>query len=395
LAAYRERYQTLYDRADLYIPFIERSLGLLAPSGCLGFICADRWMKNRYGGPLRQLVAEEFHLRVYVDMVDTAAFHSEVSTYPAITVIGRESGGVTRIAHRPTLEKAALQTLAKALREGGDDGAVREVSCIPRRDDPWLFEATAQTALLRRLESAFPTLETAGCKVGIGVATGADQAFIGDYESLDVEEDRKVPLATTRDIQSGAVQWQGLGVINPFNDDGGLVDLRAYPRLRRYLEARWEVIANRHCARKNPANWYRTIDRITPSLTKTPKLLIPDIKGAAHIVFEPGQLYPHHNLYHVTSTHWDLHALQAVLLSDVTRLLVAAYSTRMRGGYLRFQAQYLRRIRIPHWTAVPDPLRQELREAALERDFVACNRAAHKLFGLSCEELALLEGMKI
>ncbi len=38
LAEYRRRYQTIYDRADLYIPFIERSLSHLAPSGSLGFI---------------------------------------------------------------------------------------------------------------------------------------------------------------------------------------------------------------------------------------------------------------------------------------------------------------------------------------------------------------------
>jgi type I restriction-modification system DNA methylase subunit len=55
---YRRRYSTIFDRADIYIPFIERSLSLLAPDGRLGFICADRWMKNRYGGPLRRMVAE-------------------------------------------------------------------------------------------------------------------------------------------------------------------------------------------------------------------------------------------------------------------------------------------------------------------------------------------------
>ncbi len=36
LAEYRRRYQTMYDRADLYIPFIERSLSLLAEDGALG-----------------------------------------------------------------------------------------------------------------------------------------------------------------------------------------------------------------------------------------------------------------------------------------------------------------------------------------------------------------------
>ena len=42
LAEYRRRYRTVYDRADLYVPFIERSLGLLSTTGRLGFICADR-----------------------------------------------------------------------------------------------------------------------------------------------------------------------------------------------------------------------------------------------------------------------------------------------------------------------------------------------------------------
>ena len=63
-----KRFTTIYDRADLYVPFIEKSLKVLAPGGTLGFICADRWMKNKYGRPLRQLIADGFHLRYYVDM---------------------------------------------------------------------------------------------------------------------------------------------------------------------------------------------------------------------------------------------------------------------------------------------------------------------------------------
>lgn len=108
LAEYRTRYSTIYDRADLYIPFIERSLLSLSEGGHLGFICADRWMKNRYGGRLRQLIADRFHLKIFVDMVDTPAFNSEVIAYPAITVISRERPGSTRIAYRPIIERQAL-----------------------------------------------------------------------------------------------------------------------------------------------------------------------------------------------------------------------------------------------------------------------------------------------
>ncbi|WP_232317219.1 Eco57I restriction-modification methylase domain-containing protein [Parasaccharibacter apium] len=395
LAEYRRRYLTMYDRADIYIPFIERSLSVLSDGGNLGFICADRWMKNRYGGPLRSLVAERFHLKVYVDMVDTPAFHSDVIAYPAITIISREVPGPTRIAHRPAIDRATLTTLAGLLKAPSlskEVGTARELAQVTNGSEPWLLESFDQMALIRRLEGDFLLLEEVGCKVGIGVATGADKAFIGDFDVLNVEPDRKVPLVTTKDIMTGEVEWRGLGVINPFAEQGGLVDLDEYPRLRRYLMARRELIAGRHCAQKVPANWYRTIDRITPSLAARPKLLIPDIKGQAHIVYEDGELYPHHNLYYVTSDDWDLRALQAVLLSAVTRLFVATYSTKMRGGFLRFQAQHLRRIRIPYWAEVPEPLRRELAEAAVKRDLQACNRAVFRLYDLSQEERSTLGG---
>ena len=393
LAEYRSRYTTVFDRADLYIPFIERSLLSLGTGGTLGFICADRWMKNRYGGPLRALVAKEFHLKIHVDMTDTPAFHSTVIAYPAISIITREKTATTRVAYRPSIDDHTLAKLKSELlspRRLKVSSAVQDLSDVTSGSEPWIFESMDQLALVRRLEARFPTLEEAGCKVGIGVATGADQAFIGPFDALDVEDDRKLPLVMTRDIQNGVVEWRGLGVINPFADGAGLVNLAHYPRLERYLETRKPEIIGRHCAQKTPSNWYRTIDRITPALAKRPKLLVPDIKGAAHIVYEDGTLYPHHNLYFITSNTWDLRALQAVLLSGIARLFVATYSTRMRGGFLRFQAQYLRRIRIPLWDDVGAKLRLDLVKAAINRDLTACNRAANDVYGLSIAEAAQL-----
>lgn len=395
MAEYRARYQTIFDRADIYVPFIERSLTLLAEGGQCGFICSDRWMKNRYGGPLRALVARGFHLKTYVDMVNTPAFRADVVAYPAITVIAREKAAGTRIAHRPAIDRATLGALTAQItgeRVPDPTSGVRELHGITAGAEPWILESSDQLALVRRLEAEFPLIEDAGCKVGIGVATGADKAFIGPYDELDVEPSRKLPLVMTRDIDSGEVAWRGFGVINPFADDGRLVELAAFPKLRRYLEARRDQIARRHVAQKAPANWYRTIDRIYPAIAARPKLLIPDIKGEAHVVYEGGKLYPHHNLYYITSDVWNVRALEAVLLSGIARLFVAIYSTQMRGGYLRFQAQYLRRIRLPEWSKVTPSLQRELIDAAERGDIAACNRAVFKLYGLSEAERAALGG---
>ena len=347
LAEYRKRYSTVYDRADLYVPFIERSLFLLTNGGALGLICSDRWMKNKYGGPLRGVIHEAFCLKVFVDMVDTASFYLDVIAYPAITIITRERRGPTRIARCPLIERECLSALATAIKTNrtGVPFFEREIEGITSKSDPWLLDCPNVVSVVRSIEAKFPTLERAGCKVGIGVASGADKVFIGNYDELDIEGEHKLPLATTKCISTGEVVWTGKGLVNPYADDGKIVDLQSRPRPRRYFESRRELLVKHHCAKKSPNKWYRTIDKIHPHLTSTPKLLIPDIKGEPNIAFDPGKLYPHHNLYYLVSDDWDLRALQAILLSSITRMFIGMYSTKMRGGFLRFQAQHLRRLR--------------------------------------------------
>lgn len=394
LFEYRRQFTTMYDRADLYVPFIEKALTLLNKGGVLSFICSDRWMKNKYGGPLRAMVSEDFHLRYYVDMVNTPAFTTEVTAYPAITVIAKEKGELTRIAHKPDINSGELKRLVHKLKGSGEElnGAVKELPAVVGGAEPWVLEEDSLEGLglVRRLEAAFPTLEEAGCKVGIGVATGADRVFIGKMEELDVEPSRKLPLVMTRDIHAGHVNWRGLGVINPFGDDGKIVDLEDFPKLKKYFEQHGEDLKKRHVAKKSGSCWYRTIDKITASLAASPKLLIPDIKGSAHVVYEEGLLYPHHNLYYIVSEEWNLKALQAVLLSGLARLFVATYSTKMRGGCLRFQAQYLRRIRIPKWNDIPPSMREALTTAAESGDEASCNKIVAKMFGLSSTEKDLI-----
>ena len=398
MGEYRQRYSTIYDRADIYVPFIEQSLRLLGAGGKLSFICADRWMKNRYGKKLRELVSQTFHLSAYVDMVGTNAFHSEVSAYPAIILIKRPAprlgNDVTRIYARPEIDGSTLSGLARELTASKlkTSSAVREIGNIAAGGEPWILENFEALALVRRLEAELPTLEDAGCKVGIGVATGADKAFITDFEELDVEPSRKLPLVMTKDILEGHVEWRGRGVINPFGDDGKLVNLEDFPKLRRYLDERYEQIAGRHVATKSPQNWYRTIDRIYPELARREKLLIPDIKGDASIVYEGGTLYPHHNLYFITSDEWDVHALQAVMRSGIARLFVSLYSTKMRGGYLRFQAQYLRRIRLPKWESVSVSACARLKRYSETNERHELNEIVANLYGLSADEMAIIEG---
>ena len=397
LSEYRQRYRTLYDRADLYVPFFERSLDLLFGHGVLGFICANRWLKNKYGGPLREKIAADFHLTHFIDMEATDAFQTEVIAYPAITIIRKQKDvGARRLTTRVALphrdRSVNLSTLADAMcAEKVTPGLTDELSLDGEGESPWLLDDVPRLKLLRRIESMYPTLEEAGCKVGIGVATGCDRVFIDDLNALPVESERKLPLVMARDLVNGEIQWAGKGVLNPFLPDGRLAPLTEFPLFAAYLRMHEKAVAGRHVAARSGDAWYRTIDRIYPDLLNQPKLLVPDIKGEATFVLDEGHYYPHHNLYYVTSTEWDLRALQAVLRSSVTMMTIATYCTRMAGGFLRFQAQYLRRIRLPFWSEVPDDLRAELIKASTARSQTVIDACVMRLYALDLNEASLAQ----
>lgn len=383
---YRALFRTMYDRADLYIPFYEKGLSLLEPEGKLGYICANRWTKNRYGGPLREMIAESFHMDVYVDFTGIDAFHGEVTAYPSVTIIRNGSGESTQVVDKEDVNCEVLPTLSRHLLAQSDDPRIKHLGRFKDKRAPWLLSNLSRLEMIQSLETEFPTLEEVGCKIGIGVASGVDKVFIGSDAELDVEPERKLPLLTRKDLKNNRIEWTGKYVLNPFDGDNPrLVNPKDYPKFKIYIEQHREQIERRHVAKKNPKTWFKTIDRIYPALTQTPKLVIPDIQGEPQIAYDPGEYYPHHNLYFVLSQTWDLQALQTVLRSSLATAFVATYSLRMRGDCLRFQAQYLRRIRVPEWRDVSDTMRDRLKALATSSDQAQIDAAVCELYGLDDE----------
>lgn len=392
MATYRAAWPTMRGRADLYVGFIERGLDLLAPGGRLGFICADRWMHNQYGAALRTLVAERFGVETVVTMHDVDAFESDVAAYPAVVVIRNEQPTRTALAEAgPRFDGPASRKLVSWI--GSGRASVRTPSFTGVLADEWfrggdLWPATspAAHAALTELERRFGPLEDAasGTRVGIGIASGCDDVYLTRRDDL-VEADRLLPLARSADVATGYLRSDGTYLVNPW-DDRGLVDLRQYPRLHGYLVAHEARLRSRYVGRRRPAQWYRTIDRVHPGLAGRAKLLLPDMKAATHPVLDEGGAsgrYPHHNLYHVTSTTWDLEVLGGLLLSDYVNLFVGAYCVKMRGGCYRFQAQYLRRIRVPPGESLTAGQRRSLAAAFRQRDRERATGVAWQLYGVA------------
>jgi adenine-specific DNA-methyltransferase len=387
--AYRRVCPTMRGRADIYVGFFERGLDLLKPGGALSFICADRWMRNQYGADLRELISSDYAVDTVISMHDVEAFEDDVSAYPAIVVLRneRQRKAVVVDANGRFGESEAprLSTWARRGRRNNVATASYEATRVEgwfSGRDLWPAGSPSQLALIADLEARFPPLEDAssGTRVGIGVATGCDEVFITTDPDL-VEDDRLLPLLQAPDTTSGSVDWSGRYLVNPWNGSG-LVNLDRFPRLADYLHDNGHRLRARHIAKQRPATWYRTIDRVDHGLTNRPKLVLPDMKAAAHPVLDEGGFYPHHNLYYVVSDVWDPEVLGGLLLSDIANLFVGAYCVRMRGGTYRFQAQYLRRIRVPAVDSVSPRVQRALAGAFRSRDCEAATGAALRAYGI-------------
>lgn len=394
---YRRNWPTMRGRGDIYIGFIERALQTLKPGGRVGFICADRWMRNQYGAELRRLIAERYAMEHIWTMHDVDAFESRVAAYPAITVIANtKQRGVTIVDTTAEFGASSVPTVIRAT-AAANFKQVDGIHFLAHRlahwfsgDGMWPSGSPARLALIEYLNDNFPPLNdpATATKVSIGVATGADKVYITKDKSV-AEADRMLPLAMSKDLATGTFQWQGNYLVNPWGEDGKLVPLECYPKLAEYL-SKQPVLLDRFVAKKDPRSWYRTIDKVASELTPKPKLLLQDMKAFINPVLEEGGHYPHHNLYYIVSDTWDVEVLGGLLLSRVAQAFVEAYCVRMRGGTLRFQAQYLRQIRVPIEASIPTAVKSQLRAAFRQRDIERATIAAAAAYGIDLEEYELL-----
>ncbi|MFI7539212.1 Eco57I restriction-modification methylase domain-containing protein [Streptosporangium sp. NPDC049376] len=388
---YRSLWPSMTGRSDIYIGFYEAALRSLAPGGALGFICADRWMRNQYGGTLRNLISTSYAMNACIVMHDVDAFDEQVSAYPAITILRRAPQKKVIVADAnkdfgPAAAKQLVDWTRRPQQPTVLANSSYQATFLPHwfsGTDSWPQGSPARLAVLESLSDRFPALgdPDSGVRIGIGIATGADKVFITTDDQL-VEEERLLPLAMVRDTTTGSLKWGKRYLVNPWDEHGKLVDLARYPRLRHYFNQHRQALLGRYIARKNPANWYKTIDKVEVALTSQPKLLFPDMKLTSHPVFDEGGHYPHHNLYFITSDAWDLKVLGGLLLSKVAEGFIEAYAVKMRGKTLRFQAQYLRRIRVPRPDTLSAEQKQALSSAFEARDVDAATAAALEIYGL-------------
>ena len=172
---------------DLYLPFIEKGLRLLAPRGRMGFIAPSLWPVNEYGQGLRRLVRRTRRLDRWLDFKAHQIFE-DVITYTALQFFTHEANDCVRFALSPNGEMADVDW-------SNLDLAVTYEK-LPETGE-WLIATGPERALIERLSRDCLRLDDRTLTAGIivGIQTSAD--YIYHLERLGADRYRCTPKGRT------------------------------------------------------------------------------------------------------------------------------------------------------------------------------------------------------
>ena len=282
---------------DLFVPFLDRSLELLAENGRCGFVCSDRWKFMAFSRAFRRKWLPCIDILSETPTEAAAAFVSSVDVYPTILAAAK------RPPRRCT------------------------VSPLPQRSKPE------------------QTLSGVGYKIRVGPALGHTPAFVLQPDEADVEPERLQPWVDASEIREGEVNWTGRHVITLYDDDVNLIDLARYPLLTARLKKFKSTLEARAIVRSG-APWYRTIDRVSRSVWQRPKLLVPELARVPRLAIDRSGLIPSHGVYAIFAPDDDVDSLYESLRDGQLARRLEGISPKIKGGYFRCYRRFLLKVPI-------------------------------------------------
>ncbi len=417
-------YEVYHGIADLYAYFIEKGISLLKDGGQFSYIVANKWMRANYGKPLRSWLKSK-RIEEIIDFGDLPVF-KQATTYPCILRVAKgEANDSFKAIHVDTLD---FSDLSEYVKESG-----HLIHRDSLSDDGWsLVDEKNQSLLDKLMHSGKPLGEYVEGKIYRGVLTGLNKAFVIDEATKDrlIAEDPKSaeiikPFLAGREIKryidlkpqqylilfqkgwtnqnSGALKNKWLWLKDHYSAIANHLEPFTNEGEKRYDKGDywWELRA---------CDYYQEFEE--------PKMILPDISLTSNISLDiDTKCYCVNTAYIIVNS--ELYLL-GILNSKLTNFIYSKISPKYRGGYLRFIYQYL--IQLPIRTIdLSNPedvvrhdrmvslveqmleLHKKLDAAKLgsEKEMIQrrinatdteIDRLVYELYGLTDEEIAIVEG---
>ncbi|WP_144605758.1 class I SAM-dependent DNA methyltransferase [Algoriphagus algorifonticola] len=423
----KSRFQTFAGTADLYVYFVELSMNLLRDSGHFVFIIPNKWMRAGYGKSLRNYV-KTFQINELLDFGDLPVFE-EATTYPLIISLSNSySSKNFRAVNLDTLDFPT--GMVNYLNENQ-----LEVSPAGLSEAGWTLTDSRSQALLLKLKSqGVPLSEYVDGKIFRGVLTGLNEAFVIDLaakERLIAEDPRSAdvikPFLAGREIKRFQTPTpekylilfpKGFTIKSnlPDGDPNKIIHVNEPPRYgymdydpaREWLQKNYPAISNHlkpfeKAAKKRTDQgdfWWELRACDYYNEFEKEKIIYPNICKRPEFTLDDQSQYTNQKCFIISK--FDK-GLLGILNSKISYFLFEQILPKLRGGF--FEPSYLYFKDFPILkddTGRIDLLVEQILEtkkqdptsdtSTLEDEI---DQLVYELYGLSEEEIGIVEGRKL
>jgi hypothetical protein len=362
----RRRYEVAHGSFDAYLVFIERSVGLLAKGGRLGFIVPNKFMKLDSGRRLRQSLGSSRIVEELIDFSDSQVFEG-ATNYTSILILA--VSGLERAAYRKLTGIKGIPTSREI-----EEAPLLEVPTRDLRADPWILAAGKDQKFLQAMRRHTEPLSVVTETIFTGLQTSADAIYIlqdrgpadggrlvfskaADRE-LILESDLLHPLAGGSEVGDYAFKPQSDLLLFPYQRKEGMPlvtakGLENLPLTKAYLEEQEEALRGRERGRMNHSKWYAYVYPKSLGLHDLPKLGIPRLTERLRASADPsGSIYLDNvdvNGIIPSSSGPSIWVLLCLLNSSALNRVFKLFSVPFRGSFYSANKQFIAPlpIRIP------------------------------------------------
>lgn len=352
---------------DIYLPFIEQSVGLLHPDGRMGLIAPNVWAVNDYGQGLREVLHETRRMDRWVDFKSYQIF-DEAITYTALQFFTGKAVDGIKLHFAPN---------------GGDDLSSldwSQVNALPYDNlptaDAWQFMPEPERRLIEKLNTTCKRLDDPAITTAIfqGFKTSGDDLYIGKVVAegefafsfaKEIIENRKIEDAPMFPVISGneAKRYEApktdKSIFVPYSVKADAVKplekseiQEQYPQLWKYLSERESQFKARENGKmKSNSQWWSYIYPKNIRFMRMKKLLVagtaPELRvsvdSTGEFAFMGGRVYGI-----LPANDSDLNFFAGLLNSPVLSFIFKRIARPKSGGYFDAETQFLAPLPIPN-----------------------------------------------
>jgi type I restriction-modification system DNA methylase subunit len=373
-----EGYKTLEKRADLANVFIERALDTVREGGIVALVVPNRIFTTRSAEAVRRIIRERARIELIVDFGTLQLF--EATTYVSVVFLRR----VLKPIEQRTVSTIKFDHLSKPyglnVREALDAelppaGVRRMMVSLPTGERPIFFVPQNVAGLLAGLrQNGIPVANIAFTRQGVRIGdqalylvqeiegfreTKPEMVRVKSYKSLgkrgqvvaELERAALKPAVHSNTIQRYQAPPQGLWLIYPYDEAGGLIPFEEYadrfPAVSRYLRASIEGLKGR--TRTTAATWHKLAEPRDQRWLSAPKLLVPQLAKQGRMTLDDSGLYLVQG-YAIVPRSGSILSREALLAALNSTLLVWALgmnSPHYRGDTFEYQGKNIEALTLP------------------------------------------------